>query len=81
LEPGKALHVLAPNFFPLWDNPIAESYGVDKRMGYFQFISIVKGQVASLPEEIAPGVTALKALDEYNYLQASVTRKAASGQR
>jgi hypothetical protein len=76
---GKALHVLAPNFFPLWDNAIAESYGVDKETGYFQFISIVKEQVANLPEEISPGVTALKALDEYNYLQASATRKAASG--
>jgi hypothetical protein len=29
----------------------------------------------NLPEEIAPGVTALKALDEYNYLLASATRK------
>jgi hypothetical protein len=71
---GKALHVLAPNFFPLWDNPIAESYGVATETGYFQFINIVKQQVLNLKEEIAPGVTALKALDEYNYLQASATR-------
>ena len=70
-----ALHVLAPNFFPLWDNAIAESYGVATETDYFQFITIVKQQVLNLKEEIVPGVTALKALDEYNYLQASATRK------
>jgi hypothetical protein len=72
---GKALHVLAPSFFPLWDNAIAVSYGVATETGYFQFIKIVKQQVVNLTEEIAPGVTALKALDEYNYLHASATRK------
>jgi hypothetical protein len=71
---GKALHVLAPNFFPLWDNAIADAYGVATETGYFQFLNIVKQQVLNLPEEIAPGVTALKALDEYNYLRASATR-------
>jgi hypothetical protein len=45
---GKALHVLAPNFFPLWDNAIADGYGVATETGYFQFINIVKQQV--LPE-------------------------------
>jgi hypothetical protein len=44
---GKALHVLAPNFFPLWDNAIAESYGVATETGYFQFINIVKQQVSA----------------------------------
>jgi hypothetical protein len=78
---GKALHVLAPNFFPLWDNPIAESYGVATETGYFQFINIVKQQVVNVTEEIAPGVTALKALDEYNYLRASATRKGAHSLR
>jgi hypothetical protein len=46
--------------------------------GYFQFINIVKQQVLNLKEEVAPEVTALKALDEYNYLYASASRKAAS---
>ena len=76
---GKALHVLAPNFFPLWDNAIADSYGVATETGYFQFINIVKQQVLNLPEETALGVTALKALDEYNYLRASATRKGKAG--
>jgi hypothetical protein len=76
---GKALHVLAPSFFPLWDNAIAESYGVSKKTGYIQFMHMVKQQVLTLPQEIASGVTALKALDEYNYLHASATGKAATG--
>ena len=67
-----------PHASPLWDNAIADGYGVATETGYFQFINIVKQQVLNLPEEIAPGVTALKALDEYNYLHASVSRKAAS---
>ena len=75
---GKTLHVLAPNFFPLWDNAIAEGYGVATETGYFQFINIVKQQVLNLTEEVAPEVTALKALDEYNYLYASASRKTAS---
>jgi hypothetical protein len=76
---GKALHVLSPSFFPMWDNAIAQSYGVSTETGYPQFMNFVKQQVLSLPQEIAPGVTALKALDEYNFLQASATRKASAG--
>jgi hypothetical protein len=72
---GKALHVVAPNFFPLWDNAIAESYGVATETGYSHFIDMVRDQVINLPQEIAPGVTVLKALDEYNYLHASAMRK------
>jgi hypothetical protein len=41
----------------------------------------VKQQVVNVTEEIAPGVTALKALDEYNYLRASATRKGAHSLR
>lgn len=70
---GKALHVFAPNFFPLWDNPIAESYGVSIETGYLRFMDVVRQQVLNLPGEIEPGLTALKALDEYNYLRVSAT--------
>jgi len=66
---GKAAHVLAPMFFPLWDNAIAQSYGVSTESGYFQFMNAVRAQVCNLPEEIAPGVPVLKALDEWNYLR------------
>jgi len=72
---AKALHVLAPTFFPLWDTKIAESCGVSKESGYFEFMNAVKAQVLNLPEEVAPGVTALKALDEWNYLRLSRKRR------
>jgi hypothetical protein len=69
---GKALHVLAPTFFPLWDDKIAAGYGVMRDdEGYFQFMNLVKGQVQHLPDDIVPGVSILKILDEYNYLQIS----------
>src|SRR5208282_6108014 len=66
---AKALHLLAPNFFPLWDTKIAKGYGVAKETDYFRFMSIAKQQAANLPDELAAGLTALKALDEYNYLK------------
>lgn len=74
---GKALHVLAPNFFPLWDNAIAESYGLDTERGYFKFMLKIKQQILNLPDEIVPGVSTLKLLDEYNYLRASEKRRGA----
>jgi hypothetical protein len=75
---GKALHVLAPNFFPLWDSTIASDfYGVSKdATGYFQFMILVKQQVVDLPDELATGLTALKAVDEYNYLRMAKKKKA-----
>jgi hypothetical protein len=76
---GKALHILGPSFFPMWDDAIASNYGVEKETGYFRFVNILKQEVINLPQEITPGVTALKALDEHNYLEASATRKAGSG--
>jgi hypothetical protein len=63
---AKALSALAPNFFPLWDNPISYHYGVAcEAHGYFLFMVIVKYQVGKikLPDNLAP----LKTLDEYNY--------------
>src|ERR1039458_3638598 len=73
---GKALHVLAPNFFPLWDNAIASNCGVSLEDGFFQFMLLMKEQVVNLPDELAPGLTALKAIDEYNYLQAAKNKNA-----
>jgi hypothetical protein len=74
---GKALHVLAPNFFPLWDSTIASDfYGVSKdATGYYQFMMLVKQQVAHLPNELRPCLTALKAIDENNYLRMAKSRK------
>jgi len=69
---GKALHIFSPHFFPLWDDKIAAGYGVIKDSeGYFQFMNLVREQVQHLPEDIVSGVSILKILDEYNYLQIS----------
>jgi hypothetical protein len=65
---AKALHLLAPNFFPLWDNAIAYQYGVvaDSR-GYFLFMAITEHQIRSLMDKLPDGMAPLKTLDEYNY--------------
>jgi hypothetical protein len=65
---AKTMHLFAPEFFPLWDNPIAGAYGHalnDAAAQYWLFMWQVKEQVA----QIVPvhGVTSLKLLDEYNY--------------
>jgi hypothetical protein len=76
---AKALHLLCPNFFPLWDDKIAIGYGCrwynsilsfDK---YWKFIGITASQVNKLESErraerhkIQPGT--LKLVDEYNYI-------------
>jgi hypothetical protein len=64
----KAMHLWAPDFFPLWDNPIAEAYGLDLSapdVQYCTFIDLIRQQLPALepPEGVAP----LKALDEFNY--------------
>ena len=76
---AKALHLLCPSFFPLWDDKIAVGYGCrwynsilsfDK---YWKFIGITASQVNKLESErraerhkIQPGT--LKLVDEYNYI-------------
>jgi hypothetical protein len=73
---AKALHLIAPRFFPLWDRAIAEVvYHLPmKRQGlnrdnYWRFMSIAKEQCARLGGEKAVGRNPLKALDEYNYIK------------
>jgi hypothetical protein len=62
----KALNLIAPKFFPLWDNPIAIGYGlVAVRHYYFTFMVAVKDQVGRI--SFPNGLEALKTLDEYNY--------------
>ena len=76
---AKALHLLCPNFFPLWDDKIAIGYGCrwyksilsfDK---YWKFIGITASQIRKLESEgnaehpeTRPGT--LKLVDEYNYI-------------
>lgn len=71
---SKCLHLLAPRFFPLWDNKIAEKgYHIYfRRQGenadnYIRFMECVRDQCAGLGGEQAVGPDILKRLDEYNY--------------
>lgn len=70
---AKALHLLAPRFFPLWDRAIAKNYGLPLRARgenparYRRFMEITRRQYEELGGEQAIGLNLLKALDEYNY--------------
>ena len=69
----KALHLLAPRFFPLWDRAIAKAYGLALRERgknadrYRQYMRITKRQYEALSGEHSIGQNLLKVLDEYNY--------------
>lgn len=76
---AKALHLLCPNFFPLWDSSIAKAYGCywDNTLysfpEYWRFISKSKKQVEILSTEGRPPkdiqeIPVLRLIDEYNYL-------------
>jgi hypothetical protein len=65
---AKCLHLLAPNFFPLWDNKIARAYHVRlKPDGYIRFMQEAQKQCISLKQQGAPWSDLLKAIDECNY--------------
>ena len=69
---SKALHLLAPDFFPLWDDKISKAYGCyynqnpDKQ--YIKFCNIMKEIVISMKtHKFEQKKSALKLIDEYNY--------------
>jgi hypothetical protein len=65
---AKALHLLAPAFFPLWDDKIAKQY--ECHYDYIPFIRKMKDIAAPLAPEVdvqKEGRTLLKMIDEYNY--------------
>lgn len=71
---AKALHLLAPSFFPLWDDKIASAYGCgyarDPARKYLKFMAISKDTITHLRaviDDLLDEKTALKVLDEYNY--------------
>jgi hypothetical protein len=69
---AKALHLLAPGFFPLWDEKIAKAYDCyyddDPAGQYLAFFSKTKAMAESLaPQVNLGGKTLLKLIDEYNY--------------
>jgi len=71
---AKALHLLGPSFFPLWDAAIAKHYGCpysqQPAQQYILFLRKMKEFVAMLGNVVAPGEhgkSLLKLIDEYNY--------------
>lgn len=70
---AKAMHLLAPRFFPLWDDKIAKayncSYSVDPTGKYLKFLRISKNMAEQLKDkvQIGAGTSLLKMIDEYNY--------------
>jgi hypothetical protein len=68
----KALHLLAPCFFPLWDKKIAQVYGCGYSQRplekYIEFMKLSQDMACRLQSVILPaGKTLLKLIDEYNY--------------
>ena len=71
---AKALHLLAPNFFPLWDDQIAKAYRCyydnEPAKEYIKFMKIIKEMSEKVKEYVDPSKcskTLLKLIDEYNY--------------
>ena len=69
---AKALHLLAPRFFPLWDDKIAKAYNcrysTNPIAKYLAFMWITKSHAADLHGKIDVGDSSiLKIIDEYNY--------------
>lgn len=69
----KSLHLLAPDFFPLWDRKIANKYKVTlgpvgkNAAKYCKFIILTRGQYKNLKEKLPESENLLKSIDEYNY--------------
>ena len=77
---AKALHLLAPKFFPLWDRAIAERYGChrwgergkDSAKKYVEFCKILHILAKLLRKCATPkDRTLIKLIDEYNYARYS----------
>ncbi len=72
---AKTLHLLCPQYFPIWDRRIAHRYGqglLPVSQGgnadrYLRFMEITQHQCQCFGGQHALGRNPLKALDEYNY--------------
>ena len=82
---AKALHLLCPKFFPLWDNEIARGYGCkwpssEKSFDYYwKFLGLTAEQVRNLESDRKsdfqyPNLSTLKLIDEYNYVHFTLQR-------
>lgn len=72
----KALHLLAPEFFPLWDKKIALAYGCDysrnPARAYSKFCKQIRHVASGIRlggSRSESGKSVLKLLDEYNYVR------------
>lgn len=75
---AKALHLLAPGFFPLWDRKIAQAYGCDYSQQPAERCLTFLKRAQKMARELQgvnapPGKTLLKLIDEYNY--ATITKR------
>ena len=71
---SKALHLLAPGYFPLWDDKIARAYNCyyssTPEMKYIQFMIKIKAIADDHHLDVnsrEDGKTIIKLIDEYNY--------------
>lgn len=69
---SKALHLLAPSFFPLWDDKIARAYGcyysAEPGDKYVDFCWITKAIAEVVTAHVEnPRRTLVKLIDQYNY--------------
>jgi hypothetical protein len=70
---AKSLHLLAPDFFPLWDRAITKAYRIQLQKtgqnarAFTRMMVISKRQVELLGGKAVLGRNPLKAIDEYNY--------------
>jgi len=69
---SKALHLLAPDFFPLWDHKIARAYGcyygfnpTEKYISFCKIMRYITKEVKDYIESSNKSI--LKLIDEYNY--------------
>jgi hypothetical protein len=84
---GKALHLLAPNFFPLWDQYIGPAYdcpyaGEVARVAYIVFMRKIRSVAIQLNAALASDRSPqkewlsqkplLKRIDEYNYMKYTI---------
>ena len=78
---AKFLHIICPNFFPLWDDKIAKRYGCYWGKSEFSFesyweymvkvkeqINNIEGTKSKKMKEFLKEYTILKLIDEYNYM-------------
>ncbi len=69
---SKALHLLAPNFFPLWDDKISKAYkcyyNVNPAKKYIQFCKLTREIIIKLKSHVnRRDKSMLKLVDQYNY--------------